>query len=124
MPARRVGAGSVTSGTPQVLTNTLAQQSGNLPPSVLLCNNTNLSGSTDEGEAMMEGAYHLAPGATFAFSPSGSVDTDMAGNIGLLKSQAGCSVICDDIIFFDEPMFQDGPIAQAADAFVRAGAST
>ncbi len=119
--SRTVGHGSVSGSAPQTLTATSPQKSGNLPAAILLCNNTNLSSTTDEGEAMMEGAYHLAPGAAFAFSPCGMVDTDMAANIGLLKSQAGCSVICDDIIFFDEPMFQDGPIAQAADAFVQAG---
>jgi len=116
-----VGAGSVAGSAPGTLTGTNPQANGNLPASIMVCNIGDVGGSTDEGEAMMEEAYHLASGAAFAFAPCGSADTDMASNIGLLKTQAGCAIICDDISYLDEPFFQDGPIAQAASEFVQGG---
>ena len=45
----------------------------------------------------------------------------MATNIGELASDAGCSIIGDDVAFLDEPCFQDGPIAQAINTFQAAG---
>jgi hypothetical protein len=46
----------------------------------------------------------------------------MAENIRALRFDAGCDVIADDVLFFDEDPFQDGPIAQAVSAVIADGA--
>lgn len=81
--------------------------------------NPSLPGSGDEGTAMIEIVHDLAPGAQIFFSGPGT-DLDMIDSINWLRSQ-GCNVIVDDLIFFSEPFFSDGPIAQAAQAAVDAG---
>jgi len=117
-----VGHGSMSNTTPSNLTDTMPQGAGNLPANIEVVDYGAADpDNTDEGEAMMEEAYHLAPGAAYAFGSAGEVDTDMATNIGLLQSECGATVICDDVGFVDEPMFQDGPIAQAANQFVANG---
>jgi len=118
-----VGPG-ISSGAhpPYQLTQTRPQQAGNLPATIAVVDyGAAAQGHTDEGEAMLEECYHLAPGAGYAFAATGGSQTAMAANISALRSACGCSVICDDIIFLDEPMFQDGPIAQAAAAVVAQG---
>jgi len=118
-----VGPG-VSSGAhpPYQLTQTLPQQAGNLPASIAVVDYGDAAqGRTDEGEAMLEECYHLAPGAGYAFAATGGSQTAMAANIASLQGACGCSVICDDVLFLDEPMFQDGPIAQAAAVVVAQG---
>src|SRR5207302_952096 len=81
--------------------------------------NPDLPGSGDEGTAMLEIVHDLAPGAQLYFSgPQTSVD--MIASINWLMSQ-GCSVIVDDLGFFGEPFFADGPVAQAAQNAVNNG---
>ena len=95
------------------LANSVA--SGDLPSDVQVLQ----AGSGDEGTAMLEIIHDLAPGADLAFySPSTS--SDMVVGIGALES-AGCNIIVDDLTFFDEPKFEDGPIAQRAREFVNDG---
>ena len=119
-----VGTGSTSGSSPGTLTGTNPQQTGDLPASIYVYNNNSgyvdASQATDEGEALMEVAYHIAPGATYYFAPGGNSDSQFADSISTLQT-AGCTLMCDDIGFTDEPMFQDGPIAQAAIAFVAAG---
>jgi hypothetical protein len=118
-----VGSGTVTGTVPNaVLTGTTPQKADNLPASIRVIDfgSAATSGDSDEGAAMMELAYHLAPGASYAFSSVGGSQSTFASNILQLRS-AGYKIVCDDIIFFDEPMFQDGPAAQAADAVVAGG---
>src|ERR1019366_7026444 len=43
-----------------------------------------------------------------------------AKNIAALGA-AGCTIVCDDVSYFNEGVFQDGPIAQAVNAFVAGG---
>ena len=54
------------------------------------------------------------------FADSGSSEEEMAENILALR-QAGCRVIVDDITYWAEPVFQDGPIAQAVNDVVDDG---
>ncbi len=69
---------------------------------------------TDEGRAMLQIVYDVAPASSLAFyGPSD--EADFAVGIGKLAA-AGAKVIADDLGFFDEPFFQDGIIAQAIDA--------
>ncbi|MBC7785428.1 MAG: S8 family serine peptidase [Burkholderiales bacterium] len=83
---------------------------GDLPGSVQIL--SDFAGGSDEGRAMAQLIYDSAPGATLAFATAFVSATDFANNIRLLRD-AGCRVIVDDVIYLDEPFFQDGPIAQA-----------
>ena len=66
---------------------------------------------TDEGRAMMEVMYDLAPGANFAFN-AGDSQVLFAQGVRDLSS-AGSKVIVDDLGYVNEPFFQPGPIEQA-----------
>lgn len=92
-----------------------SQASGDLPSSVELINNR-FGG--DEGTAMMEIVHDLAPGASLAFADRGNSQSDFVNNIELLK-EAGCTIICDDILFPLEPVFEDGIIAQTIEEVVK-----
>jgi hypothetical protein len=70
------------------------------------------SSQTDEGRAMLEEIYDLAPGAQLFFATAVGGPVAFANNIRALAA-AGCQVIVDDIPFTDQPFFQDGVIAQA-----------
>ncbi|MBC3784341.1 putative Ig domain-containing protein [Spirosoma utsteinense] len=80
------------------------------------------SGGSDEGRAMAEIVHDVAPGAAIAFNTAFNGQAGFAQGIIDLAA-AGCKVIVDDIIYFAEPFFQDGIIAQAADQVVAAGSA-
>ena len=82
------------------------------------------AGSTDEGRAMLENIHDIAPGAGLAFATA-DVRRPVRSpqNIEALQSQAGASVIVDDIGDGDDPMFQDGLVAQAINTVVANGAT-
>ena len=69
------------------------------------------SGKGDEGTAMLEIIYDLAPDADLYFAGRRSDGTfssvDMISAIDWLVGQ-GCDVIVDDMVAFDQPMFEDG----------------
>src|ERR1700722_11301573 len=76
---------------------------------------------TDEGRAMLQIVHDVAPGASLAFYTGDNSEADFANGIGVLAAPvsaggAGAKVIADDLGYFDEPFFQDGIVAQAADA--------
>lgn len=81
-----------------------------------------VSGS-DEGRAMMQIVHDVAPGASQAFHSAFNGIADFANGIIELATTAGANVINDDVIYFAEPMFQDGEIAQAIDAVKAMGVS-
>jgi hypothetical protein len=68
--------------------------------------------STDEGRAMAQIVHSLAPGAKIAFATGCCTQPKMAHNIEALAA-AGATVIVDDLAYPTEPMYQDGPIADA-----------
>lgn len=116
-----VGTGTVTGTTPMaVLSGTHPQVAGNLAPAIQVID-FGPGGGTDEGEAMLEEIYHLAPGASLAFASANTSQPAMAANLAALHASAGATIVCDDVLFPDEPWFQDGPIAQAEDALRAAG---
>lgn len=80
------------------------------------------AGFTDEGRAMMQLIHDVAPGSSQAFhtATDGGM-ADFANGIMELATVAGADVIVDDVLFFAEPMFQDGIIAQAADSVMAMG---
>jgi hypothetical protein len=93
--------------------------SGDLPPDVELPAIAGLvSGQGDEGTALLEIVHDLAPGARLLFAaPRTSAEMVLAIE-GL--AAAGADVIVDDLVFTDEPKFEDGPIALAARRFAAA----
>ncbi|KAA6187843.1 S8 family serine peptidase [Thiohalocapsa marina] len=89
------------------------QLSGDLPGDVAILSDIT-SGCSDEGRAMAQIVHDVAPGAALAFHTAWNGQADFAQGI-LDLADAGATVIVDDVIYFAEPMFQDGVIAQAAD---------
>ncbi|MBL9115254.1 MAG: choice-of-anchor D domain-containing protein [Verrucomicrobiaceae bacterium] len=78
------------------------------------------AGTGDEGTAMMEIVQDLLPGAEIYFATAFSGDASFAKNIINLQ-KAGCSVIVDDITYFNESPFQDMVISQAVKTVSDAG---
>jgi subtilisin family serine protease len=97
--------------------------SGDLPRDVLVLKDLADSPSSDcsdEGRAMLQLVHDVAPGAPLAFYTAFVSQEDFAAGIRALAA-AGSKVIVDDIIYYAEPMFEDGIIAQAVDAVFRDG---
>ena len=92
---------------------------GDLPPGVdVLPGQAGASG--DEGTAMLEIVYDLAPGAALGFATAFISEASFAANIVALKN-AGCNVIVDDVTYFDESPFQEGPVVNAVNQVTAAG---
>ncbi|MFQ5516564.1 MAG: S8 family serine peptidase [Acidimicrobiia bacterium] len=114
-----LGGAVAGTGCNRAVTGMPNQISGDLPSSVKLLDN-GLGGNSDEGAGMAELIADLAPGADLMFHTAFNSLADFAAGITEL-SGCGADVIVDDIIYFAEPMFQDGLIAQAAQDAVDAG---
>ncbi|HEX2704592.1 MAG TPA: hypothetical protein VHM65_02445 [Candidatus Lustribacter sp.] len=80
------------------------------------------AGAGDEGTAMLEIIHDLAPGSALGFATAFTSDASFADNIRALRRQGRCQIIVDDVIYFNEATFQDGPIAQAVIDVTNAGA--
>ena len=76
---------------------------------------------SDEGRAMLEIVHDLAPGAQLYFATAFNSEADFAQQILNLRA-AGCDIICDDVFYYDEPVFQDGIVAQAVNTVTASGA--
>jgi hypothetical protein len=75
-------------------------------------------GGSDEGRAMLQIVHDLAPHADLAFATAFESEESFADNIEDLarpaaEGGAGAEVIVDDVAWFEEPFFQDGPVAAA-----------
>jgi len=95
--------------------------SGDLPPDVtVLAEEEGCGSGTDEGRAMAQLVYDVAPGSRLKFYSAFNGEAAFAnGFLELLD--AGATVIVDDVTYFDEPYFQDGIIAQAVDIAAQSG---
>jgi Subtilase family/IPT/TIG domain len=78
------------------------------------------SGGEDEGRAMLQIVHDLAPGAGLAFATASNGLFDFADQIRQLRD-SGAGVIADDVTYFAEPMFQEGPVGVAVDDVVSSG---
>jgi hypothetical protein len=96
--------------------------SGDLSPVAVLQEMPGCGGATDEGRAMLQIVHDVAPGASLSFATAFTGQAGFANNI-LNLAAAGAGVIVDDVIYFAEPMFQDGIVAQAVDIVVASGVS-
>jgi hypothetical protein len=75
-------------------------------------------GVHDEGRAMLQVIHDLAPHAQLAFATAYVSELGFAENIErlakpVLEGGAGANVIVDDVSYYDEPFFQEGPVADA-----------
>jgi hypothetical protein len=102
---------------------------GNTQPVVVL---QDQPAGTDEGRAMLQIVHDMAPKARLGFATADGGQLNFANNIRSLAGLPGApraipgfkaDVIVDDIIYPDEPMFQDGIVAQAVDEVFAAGVS-
>jgi hypothetical protein len=99
------------------------QASNDLPPSVDVVENPPPDVGENEGAAMMEIVYDMAPGAALGFATAFISDVDFASNIvKLQQSPHNCNIIVDDVTYDNEGAFQDGIIAQAVSTVTTAGA--
>ena len=96
-----------------------SQAAGELPAVDVL---PGQAGDGDEGTAMLEILHDVAPKAELGFATAFTSDASFADNIRALRFQAGCDVIVDDVLYFNEHPFQDGPIARAVNAVTADGA--
>jgi subtilisin family serine protease len=96
--------------------------SGDLSSVVVIQEISSCTGAIDEGRAMLQIVHDVAPGASLSFASAFNGQASFANNILALKAN-GARVIVDDIVYFTEPMFQDGIIAQAVDTVVSQGAA-
>jgi hypothetical protein len=72
----------------------------------------------DEGRAMLQVVHDVAPEAELAFATAYGSELEFARNIERLAEPvasggAGAKVIVDDVTYFEEPFFQEGPVANA-----------
>ena len=100
-------------------------QTGDLPPFSrinVLADLTPGDSCIDEGRAMMQLVYDIAPGVNFAFHTAFRGQADFATGIRAL-ADVGCQIIVDDVGYFAELMFQDGIISQAVNEVASRGVS-
>ncbi len=88
--------------------------------------------ASDEGRAMCEIIYKMAPRAKIGFATANLGEVSFANNIRALAGLTGftypnqtfaAQAICDDVGYFDEPWFEDGIIGEGIDDVNAAGVS-
>jgi hypothetical protein len=94
--------------------------SGDLPSVTVTQEISVCTGATDEGRAILQVVHDVAPGASLSFASAFNGQAAFASNI-LALAASGAKVVVDDVVYFAEPMFQDGIIAQAVDSVVAGG---
>lgn len=102
-------------GSPQFTTASEDILNGDLPDDVIVLADIADDTCLDEGRAMLQVIHDVAPGASGAFHTAQNGQADFADGILELALGAGSDIIVADLLYFSEPMFADGVIAQAAD---------
>ena len=97
--------------------------SGDLPATITIVNGQDGCADPDprdEGRALAEIIHDLAPGADLLFRTGFPTSLDFIAAVRELTA-AGAQVIVDDIGFFNEPVFEEGPVAQAVRQAIQQG---
>ena len=122
------GTGGATNQTAQDLPGAPTNPYNTTPVTVL----QDEPGGTDEGRGMCQIAYKMAPRAKLAFATADTGELGFANNIRALAGLAGftypnqtfkADTICDDVGYYDEPIYEDGIIANGIDDVAAAGVS-
>jgi hypothetical protein len=82
----------------------------------------------DEGRAMLQIVHDMAPSAELAFNSAFNGELAFAEGVEdlakpLIEGGAGSQVVVDDVGYFEEPFFQDGPVAVAVNEVSEEGAT-
>jgi hypothetical protein len=94
--------------------------SGDLPSAITILED--YPGGTDEGRAMGQIIHDIAPGASLLFATGIGGQAHFASNI-IALADAGAQIIVDDLLYYRELYFQEGPIAQAVNQVAARGVS-
>jgi hypothetical protein len=107
-------------GTPPPATTAAQDEKNGYLPQVNVLQDYGGPGNpgTDEGRAICQIVYAEAPHTNEAFATAFISEIGFANNIVALRTQAGCSVIDDDVGYSDKPVFSDGYVAQAVNTVV------
>jgi subtilisin family serine protease len=97
-----------------------SQATGNAPAVTVPVSPRCRAGSGDEGSAIIELIHDCAPGAEIGFCGP-TDDLEMIDCIACLHEAFGADVIVDDLGFAGQPVFADGPVAQAVKDALDAG---
>jgi hypothetical protein len=98
----------------------VGNECGTTAPVLVLKNEKNAAEASDEGRAMAQIVHDLAPAAHLDFASAFNGEPAFAKSIKELAT-AGAKVIADDVFYFEEPFFQDGPVAVAVNEVVEDG---
>lgn len=98
----------------------VGNECGTTTPVLVLKSEKNAAEASDEGRAMAQIVHDLAPAAHIDFASAFNGELAFAKGIKELAA-AGAKVIADDVFYFEEPFFQDGPVAVAVNEVVEAG---
>jgi len=98
-----------------------AQAAGELGAVVVPSDGRCRAGAGGEGVALLEIVHDLAPGAELLFSGA-ATSLEFIDAVRCLVA-AGVDVLVDDLGFYGEPYFKDGPVAVAVRETVEAGVS-
>jgi subtilase family protein len=105
----------------------------NSQPVVVLQDFISPPSATNEGRGMCQIVHDMAPKARIGFATADTGEVGFANNIRALGGLPGFTypsdvqqgfngdVVCDDVLYIDEPMFQDGIVAQGVIDVVNAG---
>ena len=90
--------------------------SGDLPPQIT---HTNQYSVGDEGTAMLEIVYDIAPGADLYFAGHGTNVSEMESAVAsLFENPNSCNIVVDDVGWPDQPYFEDNSLSQTISYYI------